>query len=280
LSQRPQKARAFEGEQLDLGLKGKVALVTGASRGLGKAIARRLLEEGASVAILARNQETLDAAAVELGAGGGQVMTVSADVGAVNDPPYARVAQQVLDRFGRIDILVNNAGTHIRGTIDDTTFAMLEKQLHEKLFGFLGMIQAVVPAMRKQGGGCIVNVIGQAARHGHPDRLPSATTNVAKMALTKNVADALARQNIRVVSVCPQCIETELVTKLVAKEMRERGVDRATAAAGFTRATVLGRLGTPEEVADVVAFMASDRAGFIHGSSVSVDGGYNRYVFG
>ncbi|WP_181832591.1 SDR family NAD(P)-dependent oxidoreductase [Bosea caraganae] len=265
---------------MDLGLKGKVALVTGASRGLGKAIARRLLDEGASVAILARTQSTLDEAAAELSAGGGQVMTVAADVGDTEGYPYPAAVQSVLDRFGRVDILVNNAGTHIRGTIDDTTFPMLEKQLHEKLFGFLGMIQAVMPAMRRQGDGRIVNVIGQAARHGHPDRLPSGTTNVAKMALNKNVADALARQGIRVVAVCPQCIETELVTRLVAKEMRERGVDKATASAGFTRATVLGRLGTPEEVADTVAFMASDRAGFICGSSVSIDGGYNRYVFG
>lgn len=265
---------------MDLGLNGKVALVTGASRGLGKAIARRLLDEGASVAILARTQATLDAAAAELSANGGQVLTVAADVGDGVAYPYPRAAKAVLERFGRIDILVNNAGTHIRGTVDDTTFAMLDKQLHEKLFGFLGMIQAVVPAMRKQGGGTIVNVIGQAARHSHPDRLPSGATNAAKMALNKNVADALAREQIRVVAVCPQCIETELVASLVAKEMRERGVDRATASAGFTRATVLGRLGTPEEVADVVAFMASERAGFICGSSVSVDGGYNRYVFG
>ncbi len=142
------------------------------------------------------------------------------------------------------------------------------------------MIQAVVPAMRRQGGGRIVNVIGQAARHPHPDRLPSGTTNAAKMALNKNVADKLARENIRVVAVCPQCVESELVTSLINKEMRERKVDRATASAGFTRATALGRLGTPQEVADTVAFMASDRAGFICGSSVSVDGGYNRYVIG
>ncbi len=265
---------------MDLGLKGKVALVTGASRGLGKAIARRMLAEGASVALLARTRSTLDEAARELGEGGGSVMTVQADIGDVDGAPYGRAVQEVIDRFGRVDILVNNAGTHIRGTIDDTTFAMLGKQLNEKLFGLLGMVQAVVPAMRKQGGGVIVNIVGQAARHGHPDRLPSGTTNSAQISLTKNVADGLARENIRVVAVCPQCIETELVTRLVEKEMRERGVDRATASAGFTRATVLGRLGTPDEVADTVAFMASERASFITGSSVSVDGGYNRYVFG
>src|SRR5436190_9357874 len=145
---------------------------------------------------------------------------------------------------------------------------MLEQQLRDKAFGFLSMIRAVVPIMRAQRDGRIVNIVGQAARHPHPDRFPSGVTNAALMAMTKSVADAVARDNIRVNSVCPQYIETELPASLINKEMRERGVDRPTAAAGFTRANVLGRTGRPEEVADLAVFLVSNRAKFITGSSV------------
>ncbi len=267
---------------MDLGLRGKVALVTGASRGIGKAIARTLINEGCRVAICARDSERLRAAVVDLSHGANlgknDVIGVPADV--TDDAAVQNFVTKAHEAFGRIDILVNNAGTHLRGTVDTTTLDILERQLRDKVFGFFSMIKAVLPIMRRQKDGRIVNVIGQAARHPHPDRFPSGVTNAACMALTKSVADAVARDNIRVNAVCPQYIESELLASLIDKEMRERKVDRATAAAGFTRSNPLGRTGTPEEVADLVSYLVSDCANFVAGSAVSIDGGYHRYVFG
>jgi 3-oxoacyl-[acyl-carrier protein] reductase/bacilysin biosynthesis oxidoreductase BacG len=262
---------------MDLGLGGKVALVTGGSRGIGKAIAQSLLEEGCRIAICSRDVMQLDATVAEL-SGKGHIIGVPTDV--TDERAAEKFVARALNEFGRIDILVNNAGTHLRGTVESTTLDILQQQLRDKVFGFFTMIKAVLPTMKRQRDGRIVNIVGQAARHPHPDRFPSGVTNAALMAMTKSVADAVARDSIRVNAVCPQYIESELLASLIAKEMRERGIDRATASSGFTRANPLGRTGQPNEVADLVAFLVSDCAGFVAGSSVSIDGGYQRYVFG
>ena len=262
---------------MDLGLGGRVAIVTGGSRGIGRAVALVLAREGAAVTIAARDAERLETAAEELGReAGGRVIPIRADVDRRDDVEALGAAVEA--RFGRIDILVNCAGTHRRGTVDDAAEADVEAQWRTKVLGFLRTTRAVLPAMRRQRDGRIVNVMGQAGRHPHPDRLPSGVTNAGLHALTKCLADALARDGIRVNSVTPQCVDTGLVHALNVMEAGRRGIDERAAAAGFTRANVLGRLGSPEEIANVVAFLISDRAGFICGTSVSADGGYQRYV--
>ncbi|MBV8792443.1 MAG: SDR family NAD(P)-dependent oxidoreductase, partial [Pseudolabrys sp.] len=204
---------------MELGLRGKVALVTGGSRGIGRAVAQSLINEGCKVAICARDTTRLNAAVAELShAQKNAVIGVPTDV--TDETAVQSYVTKARDAFGRIDILVNNAGTHLRGTVETTTLEVLERQLRDKVFGFFSTIKAVLPVMKAQKDGRIVNVIGQAARHPHPDRFPSGVTNAACMALTKSVADAVARDNIRVNAVCPQYIESELLASLIDKEMR------------------------------------------------------------
>jgi NAD(P)-dependent dehydrogenase (short-subunit alcohol dehydrogenase family) len=190
---------------MQLGLRGKVAVITGASRGIGKAVAQALVEEGCAVAICSRNPAQLDAAVAELSKNG-RVLGVPTDV--TDENAVKKFIDAVLKEFGRIDILVNNAGTHLRGTVESTTLDILERQLRDKVFGFFSMIKAVLPTMKAQRDGRIVNIVGQAARHPHPDRFPSGVTNAALMAMSKSVADSVARDNIRVNAVCPQYIES------------------------------------------------------------------------
>ena len=168
---------------MDLDLRGKVAVVTGASRGIGKAIAQSLLNEGCAVAICARDAERLDAAVGDLSKGGARVIGVPTDV--TDADAVGKFVGAAVAAFGRIDILVNNAGTHIRATVETTTPEILDRQLRDKVFGFFAMIQAVLPIMQRQRDGRIVNIVGQAARHPHPDRFPSGVTNAAVMAMTQ-----------------------------------------------------------------------------------------------
>ena len=264
---------------MDLGLRGKVALIVGGSRGIGKATARRLIDEGCRVAICARDDARRKAAVAELSQGRSDAaIEVAVDVS--DHAAVQACVAKVHAALGRIDIMVFSAGTHIRATVDTATPDILERQLREKVIGAITMSQAVIPIMRSQKDGRIVNIVGQAARHPHPDRFPSGVSNGAQMSLTKSIADAVARDNIRVNAVCPQYIESDLLNSVIEREMNKHGIDRATASAGFTRALPLGRTGTVEEVADLVAFVVSDRANFITGSAISVDGGYHRYVFG
>ena len=169
---------------MDLGLHGKVAVVTGASRGIGKAVAKGLIQEGCKVAICARNAERLHSAVADLSQGKNdpgerRVLGVATDV--TDEAAVQKFVAAAHQAFGRIDILVNNAGTHLRGTVDTTTGEILERQLRDKVFGFFFMIQAVLPIMRQQKDGRIINIVGQAARHPHPDRFPSGVTNAACM---------------------------------------------------------------------------------------------------
>ncbi|MGE0255751.1 MAG: SDR family oxidoreductase [Alphaproteobacteria bacterium] len=263
---------------MDLGLDGKVALVPGGTGALGKATADLLLAEGArAVAVCSRRQANVDAAVRELGARHGADRVTGAAFDVADRKAMDAFVAQVRERFGPVGILVYAAGTGRRSTIDSMTDAEMQTHIDEKVFGTLNAIRAVLPGMRARRDGRIVVFVGQAGWHPQADRLPSGITNAGQAAMVKSIADTVARDNVRLNVVSPQYVEGPLLAGIVEEQMRKHGIDRATATFSYARANPLGRLGRPEEVAATAAFLVSDAASFITGSTVCVDGGYHRY---
>jgi 3-oxoacyl-[acyl-carrier protein] reductase len=259
---------------MDLGLKDKVALVTGGSSGIGLAIAARLAAEGCKVAIAGRQRTKLDAAAAEIPGARG----FTADV---RDPAQvARLADDVIADFGRIDIVVSNAGTHLPGRMEDVETGALAQHLETKVLGAWELAKRVAPHMRRQGGGRFIVIIGQAGKVPQANGIASAISNAAQHAFVKSLSDDLARDNILVNAVCPSRIKsplTDALGHLYNEVYLGRSLEQQEARWGAE--VPLGRWGTPDDIANAVAFLASDRAGFIVGSNIDVDGGHQRMIF-
>jgi NAD(P)-dependent dehydrogenase (short-subunit alcohol dehydrogenase family) len=263
---------------MDLGLKGKIALVTGGSKGIGRSIAEGLAREGAHVAISARNAADLDKAAVEIRAGtGGEVVPIAADLSQLTD--VSRVARAVQARFGRVDILVNNAGAIRGGDFLKTPDEQWSGDWSLKLLGYVRMARAVFPMMQKQGGGRILNIVGAAARNPTPGYLPGGIANAGLINFTKGLADLGAASNILVTAISPAATATSRWESLLAQQAQVAGrsVDelRAKAFAEYP----LKRIATPEDIADLACYLVSERASFITGICITVDGGATRGVY-
>jgi 3-oxoacyl-[acyl-carrier protein] reductase len=258
---------------MDLGIQGRTAIVTGGGRGIGRETARKLLEAGVRVAICARTPATLEQARAELeDKTGGEVLAVVADMAVEAD--VDRLVREATQRLGPVDILVNNAGTMYSGRFDALTDEGLRTQLDIKLFGFMHAIRRVIPAMRARRWGRIVNVIGGAGKEPDPYMLGSGITNSALLNLTKALSTELGPDNVLVNAVCPGWVDTGLWRRNATGLAAELGVaseDEARRLAA--RKNALGRFGRPEELADTIAFLCSERASFITGVSVNVDGG-------
>jgi NAD(P)-dependent dehydrogenase (short-subunit alcohol dehydrogenase family) len=260
---------------MELGLDGKVAIVTGGSKGIGRATALGLLAEGASVIICARGTEALDEVVASAGAAARErIQTVAADLS--DGDAIKRVVARTLEFFGRVDILVNNAGSARAGEflkLDDQAW-IDDWQL--KFFGYVRMAREVLPHMERQGGGVILNVIGAAAMNPRRSYMIGGAANAALNHFTKALADQGAKAAVRVVGINPGPILTERLLKL------RTGLSPSTAPAdeAFRKMTPLGRVGKPEEVADLILFLVSDRAAFIHGANITIDGGYTQGLMG
>lgn len=262
---------------MELGLAGRVALVTGGSRGIGRACAVGLAAEGCPVAITARGEDALRATAAALEARGAQVLAVPADL---TEPEAAqRVVDAVVSRFGRLEILVNNAGAIRGGDFLATPVAQWAEDWRLKVLGYVRMAQAALPVMRAGRWGRIINVIGAAARNPTTTYMAGGIANAGLVNFTRALADLAAPDGILVNAVSPGATATERWDQLLAQQARAQGRPVESLREEVMRRQPLGRIGRPEDVADLVVFLASERAGFITGASITVDGGASRGVY-
>ena len=263
---------------MNLDLSGKVALVTGGSQGIGRAIAVGLAAEGARIAVCARNVTALDSAASDAkAAGAADVVLIPADLSRQDE--VTRVVDATRDRFGRIDILVNNAGAIRGGAFLDIPDEQWLGDWSLKLLGYVRMARAVFPIMRAQGGGRIINIVGAAARNPTATYLPGGAANAALVNFTKGLADLGAPSNILVTAISPAATRTARWDSIMAQQAAAAGKTPAQMQADAERAYPLGRIATPEDIADLVCFLASARASFITGICITVDGGATRGVY-
>jgi 3-oxoacyl-[acyl-carrier protein] reductase len=259
---------------VDLGLRGKVALVTGASRGLGKAIAESLALEGASVAIAARDPKTLEAAARDIGP---EVLHRAADVTREGD--VSALVDYVLERFGRIDVLVANAGGPPSSRFETTELADWRQGLDLSLVSTILLCRAVVPRMKEQRSGRIVAVTSISVKQPVDGLILSNTARAGVVGLMKTLSNELGPFGIRVNVVCPGYTKTDRLVELASRMSANEGVSRESVYSRWTSQIPLGRLGEPGEFASVVAFLCSDRASYVTGTCLQVDGGAVKGVF-
>jgi len=257
---------------MDLGLNGKIALVTGGSAGIGKEIARVLAEEGCSVAICARRQGPLDEAAREIrGNTGREVLALAADL---TKPEDARnFVDGAARHFGRIDILVNNAGSAPGGVLETLSEEDWAQALQLKFMGYVRCTKHAIPHMRRAGGGRVVNLIGNdGIKHSYWEIAPGAA-NAAGQNLTLSLAGQYAREGITFVAVNPGPVRTERWDGLVRAMSRDMKISYDEANQLAPRSIPLGRIAETREVANLVAMLASPLMHFVNGTQIEIDGG-------
>ena len=265
---------------MDLGLTNKVAIITGGSEGIGKAAAQRMAEEGARVVIVARRPEVLEAAAQDIRtATNGVVLPVPGDV--AEPDTIHRVVQTTLDNFGRIDILVNNAGVSMAKPFENVSDDDWESDFDLKVWGAVRFMRAVISEMRKVGGGRIINVTNLGGRTPGASSMPTSISRAAGIAITKGLSKDLAKDNILVNTVCIGLIKSGQHERRYA-QLQETSAD-VTLEAFYAdrvkaRGVPLGRVGEAHEAGDVITFLASERASYLTGVAINIDGGTSAVV--
>ncbi len=252
---------------MEFGLKGKVAVVTGGTEGIGKATALTLAREGAKVAICARGQPLLDAVAAEITKAGGEVLALSADMSKAVD--CERFINEVVKRFGGVDILVNNAGTSKRGKFLELSDDEWAADLELKVFGAVRCSRLAIPHMIKRGGGRIINITISGAKQPGAGSYPTSVSRAAGLAITKALSKEFAADNILVNTICIGKIKSGQHERRYTKD----GISAEDYYKKVSRDIPLKRFGEAEEVANVITFLASDAASYVTGTSINLDGG-------
>lgn len=262
---------------MDLGLKGKVAIVTGAAtaHGIGRAIVRGFAQEGAKVAVVDINEQGANEAAQEARSLGVEAIAVKTDITSLDDA--RRMAKTVVDKFGKIDILVNNAATWVIGYYMDLKKEDWDKEIQVCLYGTLNCSRAVLEHMIPRKGGKIVNIGSDAGRVGEPNQPVYSAAKGGIIAFTKALAKDVARHKILINAVCPSMTRTDYVLGPQQKAEAEGGKaleDFKDWMDKVSRLYPLRKIGEPEDVANMVVFMASERTNHVTGQTISVNGGY------
>ena len=260
---------------MNLGLEGKVALVAAASKGLGRAVADELAAEGCSLVVCARGRDSLDAACEEIrNATGAEVLGVAADVSRSED--VARVVGAGLERFGRIDVLVTNSGGPPAGAFDSLSAEDWEGATRVLLTSVLEFTRAVLPGMKERRWGRILNVTSIAVKQPVENLMLSNSLRAAVTGFARTLANEVAPYNVTVNNLMPGYTRTERVVELAETLAAKGGGSPADFTARWEAEIPMRRLGEPREFAALAAFLASERAGYITGTSIPVDGGWIR----
>jgi len=261
---------------MELGLAGKVVLITGGSKGIGYACAEAFAAEGARVAVVSRSEANLAAAAARLAAHGHKAYCVSADLS--RRDAGDRVVAEVERALGALDVLVNSAGAAKRYAPEELDVAAWHDAMDAKYFSYVHAMQAVLPGMVARARGVIINIIGSGGKVAGPVHLPGGAANAALMLVSAGLAHAYGKKGIRVNAINPGLTLTGRVEEGVAVESRRSGVAPAELLAKGAERIPLGRYAKPEEIASVAVFLASGQASYVTGAILPMDGGANPVI--
>ncbi len=261
---------------MKIDLTGRVAMVCGSSAGLGLATARLLGAAGCNLVLCARTASKLDAAAAELSAGGVEVFTVPTDLSSVAQ--IDALTQAALGRFATIDILVNNTGGPPGGTFDDLDEAAWRAAIDLTLMSAVEVTRRLLPAMRAQKWGRIINITSTSVKQPVDGLMLSNSIRLAVIGWAKTLANEVGPDQVTINNVCPGFTTTARLDELAENVAARQDIDTAQVYENWAAGIPLRRLASPEEFANVVVFLASEQASYVHGATIAVDGGRNQSV--